>query len=262
LDFCQGGELFDFLQEWSQQVTEGLARRIFSELCDAVGWMHRVGLVHRDIKLENILLTRQLFPLTTSSLTSSLNPLDHLPRGGRFIKLTDFGLSRFVDPNHSQLLSTRCGSEAYAAPELLMGKLYDGTLTDSWAVGVVLYAIVTGELPFIEQPQEEGTLTMGGGEKKERGDGGLERRISSTKGGRKGYLLKIAKAEYTWPTTTTTNSRKIEIGKELKELVGKLLVRDPNKRWRIDSQQLWECEWMNKGEGKVERIEGTINRVE
>lgn len=53
LDFCKGGELFDFLQESYSQITEGLARRIVSELSDAVGWMHSVGLVHRDIKLES-----------------------------------------------------------------------------------------------------------------------------------------------------------------------------------------------------------------
>jgi serine/threonine protein kinase len=53
LDYCPGGELFDFLAEYHAEVTEGLARRMFGELCDAVGWMHRVGLVHRDIKLES-----------------------------------------------------------------------------------------------------------------------------------------------------------------------------------------------------------------
>lgn len=53
LDFCKGGELFDFLQESYSQITEGLARRIVSELSDAVSWLHSVGLVHRDIKLES-----------------------------------------------------------------------------------------------------------------------------------------------------------------------------------------------------------------
>ncbi|KDR81926.1 hypothetical protein GALMADRAFT_33290, partial [Galerina marginata CBS 339.88] len=97
-------------------------RRIWCELCKAVGWMHGVGLVHRDIKLET-----------------------------PFIKLTDFGLSRFVeiDANgDAELLSTRCGSEAYAAPELVTGGggasgrgVYDARKTDAWACGVVLYAL-------------------------------------------------------------------------------------------------------------------------
>ncbi|GAA6012177.1 hypothetical protein JCM11491_001775 [Sporobolomyces phaffii] len=240
LDYCPGGELFDFLAEHHGDVTEGLARRIFGELCDAVGWMHRVGLVHRDIKLENILLTSRLFPLATTTT----NPLDHVPTP--FVKLTDFGLSRFINPS-SPLLQTRCGSEAYAAPELLMGKPYDGTLTDSWAVGVVLYALVTGGLPFVEEEEVS----------RERGEG-LERRVS-TRGGRKGYLLKIAKAEYSWPATTTG---RIEITDELKALVSRLLVRDPNKRWRIDGKELWDSEWMRRGEGQVTRVEGVVRGSE
>ncbi|GAA5888036.1 hypothetical protein JCM16303_000188 [Sporobolomyces ruberrimus] len=244
LDYCPGGELFDFLAEHHAKVTEGLARRMFGELCDAVGWMHRVGLVHRDIKLENILLTSRLFPLP---LGGSTDPLDHVPTP--FVKLTDFGLSRFINPA-SPLLQTRCGSEAYAAPELLMGKPYDGTLTDSWAVGVVLYAIVTGGLPFVEEEEVS----------RERGEG-LERRVS-TRGGRKGYLLKIAKAEYSWPAPETTIPGRIAIGKELKDLVSRLLVRDPNKRWRIDGRDLWESEWMRQGEGQVRRVEGIVRSSE
>ncbi|KAJ4493366.1 kinase-like domain-containing protein, partial [Lentinula lateritia] len=99
-------------------------RRIFSELCKAVGWLHGVGLVHRDIKLE-------------SELPTPPQPL---------IKLTDFGLSRFIDPANP-LLTTRCGSEAYAAPELVTDSEsenaggYDARETDAWACGVVLYAL-------------------------------------------------------------------------------------------------------------------------
>ncbi|KAL1716728.1 kinase-like domain-containing protein, partial [Schizophyllum commune] len=97
------------------------ARKIFSDLSKAVGWMHGVGLVHRDIKLES---------------TFSYRPL---------VKLTDFGLSRFIDPDNP-LLKTKCGSEAYAAPELVTSTTYtsggyDPRLTDSWACGVVLYAL-------------------------------------------------------------------------------------------------------------------------
>jgi len=257
--------LFDFLASYHSLVTEGLARRMFGELCDAVGWMHRVGLVHRDIKLESkftlslissnsevnanesvemldILLTSRLFPLPLDNA----NPLDHLP--SPFLKLTDFGLSRFINPS-SPLLQTRCGSEAYAAPELLMGKLYDGRLTDSWAVGVVLYALVTGGLPFVEEEETS----------RERFEG-LERRVS-TRGGRKGYLLKIAKGEYSWPSVEKEKDKGvglIEVTRELKELVSKMLVRDPNKRWRIDGNELWESEWMRKGEGRVVRVQGTV----
>lgn len=53
LDYAPGGELFDFLADWHQEMTEPLARRMFGELCSVVGWMHSIGLVHRDIKLES-----------------------------------------------------------------------------------------------------------------------------------------------------------------------------------------------------------------
>ncbi|KZV89054.1 kinase-like protein, partial [Exidia glandulosa HHB12029] len=95
-------------------------KRIFGELASAVAWMHSVNVVHRDIKLESTYASTAL------------------------VKLADFGLARFVDPAHPRL-TTRCGSEAYAAPELLLSgsryRGYDPRLTDAWALGVVLYAL-------------------------------------------------------------------------------------------------------------------------
>lgn len=83
-------------------------------------------------------------------------PLELLPEIGDYstypkplITLTDLGLGRFIpEPPDSPMLSTRCGSEDYAAPELLMGQEYDGRATDLWALGVFLYAIMEGRLPF------------------------------------------------------------------------------------------------------------------
>ncbi|KZT24043.1 Pkinase-domain-containing protein, partial [Neolentinus lepideus HHB14362 ss-1] len=121
---------------------------MWSELCKAVAWMHSVGLVHRDIKLENILLTHP-FPFPSPSSPPSPNqhqPSPHQPSPNQphphppLIKLSDFGLSRFVDLA-SPLLTTRCGSESYAAPEVVLGRPYDGRATDAWAMGVVLYAV-------------------------------------------------------------------------------------------------------------------------
>ena len=69
------------------------------------------------------------------------------------VTLTDLGLGRFVPaPPESPLLHTRCGSEDYAAPELLMGQAYDGRATDAWALGVLLYALLEGRLPFDPVP--------------------------------------------------------------------------------------------------------------
>ncbi|KZP16372.1 kinase-like protein, partial [Athelia psychrophila] len=103
-------------------------RRMGRELVRAVGWLHSVGVGHRDVKLENILLSQ-----------SPSGPLDpHAP----LVTLTDFGLARAIAPG--ELLSTRCGSEAYAAPELVLppaGGWYDARQTDAWAVGCVLFAL-------------------------------------------------------------------------------------------------------------------------
>ena len=70
-----------------------------------------------------------------------------------FVTLTDLGLSRRIPaPPASPLLTTRCGSEDYAAPELILGQQYDGRATDTWALGVLLYALMEGRLPFDQQP--------------------------------------------------------------------------------------------------------------
>lgn len=69
--------------------------------------------------------------------------------------LTDLGLSRRIDPE-DPMLTTRCGSEDYVPPELLMGQPYDGRQTDSWALGVLLYAMMEGRLPFDPPPNASG----------------------------------------------------------------------------------------------------------
>lgn len=72
--------------------------------------------------------------------------------------LTDLGLSRRIPTApESPLLTTRCGSEDYAAPEILLGQPYDGRQTDAWALGVVLYALMEGRLPFDPPPGKAGS---------------------------------------------------------------------------------------------------------
>ena len=139
---------------------------------------------------------------------------------GPLVKLSDFGLSRFVDPDNPWL-TTRCGSESYAAPEIVMGSRYDGRQTDAWACGVVLYALATRRLPF-------DTL-----------HGGFNSRS------RKAMLLRIAKCEYSWPKG---GNEQPTLWKTpgVKRIVERLLVRNPQQRWKIDA--LWREEWMN-GEG-------------
>ncbi|KZT03478.1 kinase-like protein [Laetiporus sulphureus 93-53] len=245
LEYVGGGELFDLINnsESHARLDEPLVRRIWGELCKAVGWMHGVGLVHRDIKLENILLTTSIF---SSPLPTPPSPL---------VKLSDFGLSRFIDPAQP-LLTTLCGSESYAAPELVTGRPYDGRETDAWACGVVLYALATRRLPF-DKPRarvasREREMGFPQREAKRRDAIRMERRA---------LLMRIAKAEYSWPEQEEEGDGIADGGEEqdgrltgtalvrsqgLRRMVERLLVRDPKKRSKIID--LWEDEWMH-GEG-------------
>lgn len=149
MNFCPGGDLFDLASNQSDVLTPPLIRRIFSELISAVRFLHQKYIVHRDIKLENVLLN---IPIRVHSDVPDWQTLDRA-----VITLTDLGLSRQIPPPpESPLLETRCGSEDYAAPEILMGQSYDGRQTDAWALGVLLYALMEGRLPFDPLPGSRG----------------------------------------------------------------------------------------------------------
>lgn len=150
LQFCPGGNLFQFLEQYynvlfleSQFWT--LVTRITAELIVSVSYLHSQRVVHRDIKLENILLNRKL--------DADTDYCSILRQQGELLTLTDFGLSKRI-AFKTQLLTTKCGSQDYVSPELLMGLDYDGVLLDSWAVGVVVYAILENRLPFDAPPLE------------------------------------------------------------------------------------------------------------
>ncbi|WVN89881.1 uncharacterized protein L203_105111 [Cryptococcus depauperatus CBS 7841] len=121
-ELCSGGELFDYLVERGRML-EGEARRLFGELAVAVGWMHRQGVVHRDLKLENVLLDGELK-----------------------IKLGDLGFVR--EWQRGRLMDTYCGTTGYASPEMLSCRKYLGVETDIWSLGIILYILLCGGLPF------------------------------------------------------------------------------------------------------------------
>lgn len=145
LTYCPGGDLFELASEKRDILTPKLIQRMFAELVDAVRYLHKHWIVHRDIKLENVLVN-----LPPERIRDIEDPIS-FPTP--LITLSDLGLSRRIpQPPESPLLSTRCGSEDYAAPEILLGQPYDGRLTDGWALGVVLYALMEGRLPFDAPP--------------------------------------------------------------------------------------------------------------
>ncbi|PKX99232.1 putative protein kinase [Aspergillus novofumigatus IBT 16806] len=149
LDYCPGGDLFDVAASGVKPMSPALIRRIFAELVDAVRYLHGNYIVHRDIKLENVLVT---LPPTAMEKITDWRTYDRA-----VVTLSDLGLSRRIpEPPESPLLQTRCGSEDYAAPEILMGQPYDGRLTDAWALGVLLYAMMENRLPFDALPGARG----------------------------------------------------------------------------------------------------------
>ncbi|KAG9246710.1 kinase-like protein [Calycina marina] len=143
LTYCPGGDLFDVLSQHKELMVSGLIRRIFSELVGAVQYLHAAHIVHRDIKLENVLVN-----LTPIELAEQR---DWMTYPHSVVTLTDLGLSRWVAEDEK--LETRCGSDDYAAPEVIMGQGYDGRATDAWSLGVLLYALVESRLPFDPHPR-------------------------------------------------------------------------------------------------------------
>ncbi|KAL6788507.1 kinase-like domain-containing protein [Trichoderma sp. SZMC 28012] len=143
LTYCPGGDLFDVATAHRKLLTPPLMRRIFAELVGAVKYLHEQMIVHRDIKLENVLVN-----LTPNELADPSVDWTTYPHS--VIALADLGLSRKIAEDEK--LETRCGSEDYAAPEVIMGQPYDGRATDAWSLGVLLYALLESRLPFDPPP--------------------------------------------------------------------------------------------------------------
>ncbi|KAL6947197.1 hypothetical protein ACO0QE_002074 [Hanseniaspora vineae] len=138
-DYCSGGDLLKFAKENTLSIH--MIKAIFKQLVCGVQFLHDNLIIHRDLKLENVLLTCRY---------EKLARLMKVPNAEAFpkdlIKIADFGLCKEIQPD--ELCTTRCGSEDYVAPEILMGLEYDGRLTDCWALGVILYALLEDFLPF------------------------------------------------------------------------------------------------------------------
>lgn len=149
LNYCRGGNLFEFAKDnyaFNNLAYWLVVKRAVSELIFAVAYLHSSKIVHRDLKLENILLNYE-----ASQLFNFAHLLNHPECTQPIIALTDFGLSKRLQGDNDQL-STRCGSQDYVSPELLMGLKYDGKLTDSWSLGVLIYALLENRLPFDAPP--------------------------------------------------------------------------------------------------------------
>ena len=132
LELLHGSDLYEYLKRRQFTISESRARNIVHSLATALFYLHSYGIVHRDIKLDNIMMTDD---------TDGAEP-----------KLVDFGLSKMVGP--SEACEGSFGSVGYAAPEILKGEPYDKAI-DIWSLGVVLYIMLVGQMPFNEETEEE-----------------------------------------------------------------------------------------------------------
>ncbi|RKF75883.1 Serine/threonine protein kinase KIN1 [Golovinomyces cichoracearum] len=219
LDYCPGGDLFQLASEKFELLVPGLIRRIFAELVAAVRYLHSRKIVHRDIKLENVLVNFSCHGL------NSYQDWSTFPYS--LVTVTDLGLARRI--TDGEKLTTRCGSDDYAAPEVIMGQSYDGCAVDAWSLGVLLYTLLESRLPFDSIP----------------GTSENNRQRSST-------CHRIARIEWSWVKYCELEGDHIDDADKLSDggLKGAIqttegLLRRARSRWTLD--QVAEMDWVKGG---------------
>lgn len=168
LEYVEGGELFDLLVERGP-LQELEAIKYFRQIILGTAYCHALGICHRDLKPENLLLDGQLN-----------------------VKLADFGMAALE--SNGKLLETSCGSPHYAAPEIVSGFKYHGAASDVWSCGVILFALLTGRLPFDDDNIRN-------------------------------LLLKVQAGKFEMPT---------DISPEAQDLIARMLTADPSQRIKTD----------------------------
>ena len=132
MEYCEGGELFNYIVK-KRRLSEDESSFFFYQLINGIEYIHSKGIAHRDLKPENLLIGQN-----------------------KILKIIDFGLSNFYDGQ--KRLETPCGSPCYASPEMVKGKKYDGFNIDIWAIGVILFAMLCGYLPFEDDENDNNVL--------------------------------------------------------------------------------------------------------
>ena len=136
LDLAEGGDLFDYVFTVGRGFSEPIARFYFHKLISSLEFMHENNVVHRDLKLENLLL-------------------DH----NFDLKIADFGLSTTVESQYGDgVMYTRVGTERYMPPEMLEKSAYIGICSDLFAAGIILYVMVLGNMPTQKRADSEDYL--------------------------------------------------------------------------------------------------------
>lgn len=174
MEYVEGGELFHYIID-NGRLPEQEAVRIFRQMISGLSYCHRFNICHRDLKPENILMD-----------------------GNKNIKIVDFGMAALQPAN--KWLNTSCGSPHYASPEVILGQNYRGDKADVWSCGVILYAMLTGTLPF------------------------------DSEGDYSDVIQTVLKGKYKFP-------REANLSGYAKDLINRMLQSDPNQR--ISMKAMW-----------------------
>jgi serine/threonine protein kinase len=186
MEFAGGGELLGYLQK-KNALDEMETRQIIMQVANSINYCHTRGIVHRDLKLENVIFK---------------NPMDSDGKQDLFVKVIDFGIAGVCENGRSDKMDA--GSLCYMSPECLMGKAVEASPSiDVWAIGVMFYSLLQGTLPFYAD-DEDTTIKL------------------------------IKTAPIKW-------AKDIPVTAETKEIILKMLDRDPNTR--LDLMDLIEMDY-------------------
>eukprot|EP01111_Echinosteliopsis_oligospora_P016364 TRINITY_DN6771_c0_g1_i2.p1 TRINITY_DN6771_c0_g1~~TRINITY_DN6771_c0_g1_i2.p1 ORF type:complete len:638 (-),score=152.83 TRINITY_DN6771_c0_g1_i2:33-1853(-) len=172
MEIVPNGELFDYVVARGR-VKEAKAKQFFRQLVSGISYLHSKNVVHRDLKPENLLLD------------ADCN-----------IKIADFGFSNTI--KQGNLLSTFCGSPVYAAPEIVLQKKYNGPAVDIWSLGVILYVLVVGVLPW--KLERTGRITD---------------------------IERLLEGQYSYPSDVT------DVSSLCRDLISKMITPNTEKRYTI-----------------------------
>ena len=193
MEYIRGGRLTDYMKEKKFHFSEKRAAEIIYEIAIGVKYLHKYGIIHRDLKPDNIMLTES-------------NDKGH-------IKIMDFGLSKIL--GKKEKTSDGFGTLTFVSPEVLIRKPYNKEI-DIWSIGVILYLILSGDLPFDDEKDDE---------------------------------QKIAKSivfnEVEFPSKKFGNK-----SKEVIELIKRCLTKEPKDRIKID--EIIKSDWIQSHIGQKE----------
>ena len=193
MEYIRGGRLTDYMKEKKFHFSEKRAAEIIYEIAIGVKYLHKYGIIHRDLKPDNIMLTES-------------NDKGH-------IKIMDFGLSKIL--GKKEKTSDGFGTLTFVSPEVLIRKPYNKEI-DIWSIGVILYLILSGDLPFDDEEDDE-------------------QKIANS----------IVFNEVEFPSKKFGNK-----SKEVIELIKRCLTKEPKDRIKID--EIIKSDWIQSHIGQKE----------